>query len=73
MEQNTKMVDITEDVTEKSLFDQDPTQGILVRKQIGKQLFLVRVHLPESGKERLQEKICRMVKDEVLADKYMQP
>ena len=73
MEQNTKMVDITEDVAEESLSAQDSTQEILVRKQIGKQLFLVRVHLPESGKERLQEKICRMIKDEVFADKYMQP
>ncbi|SDM02573.1 Transposon-encoded protein TnpW [Sarcina sp. DSM 11001] len=42
-----------------------PSEAVLVRKRIGKQTFLVRVHFKEDGAENLQAKICRMLCNEV--------
>jgi hypothetical protein len=37
------------------------------RKQIGKTTYIVRVHFSETARETLQEKIERMIRDEVMA------
>lgn len=37
------------------------------RKQIGKTTYIVRVHFSETAQETLQEKIERMIRDEVKA------
>lgn len=48
----------------------DSQKGQFVRKQIGKQTVLVRVHFREEGAESLQDKICRMLGDEVRSKRY---
>ena len=37
----------------------------LARKQIGNTIFLVRVHFSENSKETIQDKINRLLRDEV--------
>ena len=39
-------------------------ESIMVKKQIGKTTFLVRVHFSGNSKETLQDKIQRLLKDE---------
>ena len=36
-----------------------------VRKQIGKTTYLVRIHFSETAKETLQDKILRLLREEV--------
>ena len=45
-------------------------EEIFVRKRIGKQLFLVRVHFKKEGTENLHTKICRMLEEEVRNSGY---
>ena len=47
-----------------------PSESVLVRKRIGKQTFLVRVHFKEDGAENLQAKVCQMLGAEVRSSKY---
>lgn len=42
----------------------------IVRRRIGKQIFLVRIHFKEDGAETLQDKICRMLGDEARNSNY---
>ena len=48
----------------------DSQKGQFIRKRIGKQTFLVRVYFRETGAETLQDKICRMLGDEVRSGSY---
>lgn len=54
----------------KDRFEADSQKGLFIRKQIGNQTFLVRVHFRENGAENLQDKICRMLGDEVKSKGY---
>ena len=47
-----------------------PSEAVLVRKRIGKQTFLVRVHFKKEGTENLHTKICWMLEEEVRNSGY---
>ena len=48
-------------------------ESIMVKKQIGKATFLVRVHFSENSKETLQDKIQRLLMDEVRGETFEKP
>lgn len=48
-------------------------QGQEFTKQIGKMKYIVNVHFKEDGKENLNDKIKRMLKDEILNDDRKRP
>lgn len=48
----------------------DSTKDMFIRKRIGKQTYLIKVRFHEEGKENLQDKFCRMLKDEVRSSNY---
>ena len=50
--------------------EEDLPEERLVRRRIGKQVFLVRVHFKEDGAETLQDKICRMLGNEARNSNY---
>lgn len=61
---------ITADFEKEERLEEVPAETMPVRKRIGKQIFLVRVHFKEEGAENLQDKVCRMLGDEVRNGKY---
>ena len=58
------------DVSELGRLEETLPEEIFVRKRIGKQLFLVRVHFKKEGTENLHTKICRMLEEEVRNSGY---
>lgn len=70
VEQKEDVMYTAKDVSELGRLEETLPEEIFVRKRIGKQLFLVRVHFKKEGTENLHTKICRMLEEEVRNSGY---
>ena len=70
VEQKEDVMYTGKDVSELGRLEETLPEEIFVRKRIGKQLFLVRVHFKKEGTENLHTKICRMLEEEVRNSGY---
>lgn len=62
MKNNKEILELEAIVTEKG---QSKKNSILVKKQIGKQTFWVRMCFQVNGKENFEDKICRLLRNDV--------
>ena len=65
VEQKDDVMYTAKDVSDLGRLEETLPEEMFVRKRIGKQIFLVRVHFKEEGGENLHTKICRMLEEEV--------
>lgn len=70
MKQRENLMSLAMDDVKVDGFKEDPAKEMLVRKQIGKQTYFIRVHFREDGADNLQAKICRLLGDEIRSSKY---
>ena len=71
MEIKEDTVHVAKDVARIGQLEETLSKEGLVQRRIGKQMFLVRMHFKEDGAEMLQDKICRMLGDEVRNSNYV--
>ena len=63
--QNKMIETVKEDVSKLGRLEPDQDNTVLVGKQIGKTTYLVRVHFSKTSKETMQDKISRMLREDV--------